>query len=82
VPLGSCRFSPRVFMADSWDINVTKQKRNGLNKVPIALRAELKAKKDTHGLAQMPRERESSARGVNRAKSCPPARVSFARFTM
>jgi small subunit ribosomal protein S14 len=72
------RYVPRSFMAKKSWINRNERKRATVQKY-AALRAELKAKKDYIGLAQMPRD-ASPTRVVNRCQVSGRRRAFIRRF--
>ena len=72
------RYFPRSFMAKTSWINRNERKRATVQKY-AALRAELKAKKDYIGLAQLPRD-ASPTRVVNRCEVTGRRRAFIRRF--
>src|SRR6266446_1624191 len=72
------RYVPRSFMAKMSWINRNERKRATVKKY-AALRAELKAKKDYAGLAQLPRD-ASPTRVVNRCEVTGRRRAFIRRF--
>jgi len=71
-------YIPRFFMAKTAWINRNERKRATVKKY-AALRAELKAKKDYAGLAQLPRD-ASPTRVVNRCEVTGRRRAFIRRF--
>jgi len=76
--LGACPYIPRFFMAKMSWINRNERKRATVKKY-AAVRAELKAKKDYAGLAQLPRN-ASPTRVVNRCEVTGRRRAFIRRF--
>ena len=72
------RYLPRSFMAKTSWVNRNERKRATVKKY-AALRAELKAKKDYAGLAQLPRD-ASPTRVVNRCRVSGRRRAFIRRF--
>jgi len=72
------RYLPRSFMAKTSWVNRNERKRATVKKY-AALRAELKAKKDYAGLAQLPRD-ASPMRVVNRCQVTGRRRAFIRRF--
>jgi small subunit ribosomal protein S14 len=72
------RYLPRSFMAKTSWVNRNERKRATVKKY-AALRAELKAKKDYAGLAQLPRD-ASPTRVVNRCQVSGRRRAFIRRF--
>jgi small subunit ribosomal protein S14 len=80
-PIANSRFSATFrpsFMAKTSWINRNERKRASVKKY-AALRAELKAKKDYAGLAQLPRD-ASPTRVVNRCQVSGRRRAFIRRF--
>jgi small subunit ribosomal protein S14 len=75
---GNFRYFPRSFMAKTSWINRNERKRATVKKY-AAVRAELKAKKDYAGLAQLPRD-ASPTRVVNRCQVTGRRRAFIRRF--
>ena len=73
-----CPYIPRFFMAKTSWINRNERKRATVKKY-AAVRAELKAKKDYAGLAQLPRD-ASPTRVVNRCEVTGRRRAFIRRF--
>jgi small subunit ribosomal protein S14 len=72
------RYLPRSFMAKTSWVNRNERKRATVKNY-AALRAELKAKKDYAGLAQLPRD-ASPTRVVNRCQVSGRRRAFIRRF--
>ncbi len=72
------RYLPRSFMAKTSWVNRNERKRATVQKY-AALRAELKAKNDYVGLAQLPRD-ASPTRVVNRCQVSGRRRAFIRRF--
>jgi len=75
---GGVRYLARSFMAKTSWINRNERKRATVKKY-AAVRAELKAKKDYAGLAQLPRD-ASPTRVVNRCEVTGRRRAFIRRF--
>jgi small subunit ribosomal protein S14 len=75
---GVFRYLPRSFMAKTSWVNRNERKRATVKKY-ATLRAELKAKKDYSGLAQLPRD-ASPTRVVNRCQVSGRRRAFIRRF--
>jgi len=76
--IGNSRYFPHSFMAKTSWINRNERKRKTAQKY-AAVRAELKAKKDYLGLAQLPRD-ASPTRIVNRCQVSGRRRAFIRRF--